>query len=132
MSFFSLALALVAFGGCTTTTTSHTVMLGPARSAVVSPERVRLYNEPPARRYHEIALVEGRSVAELRNKAAAVGANGLIYGGVVQKPGPVIGVGLGTSSYHFGRHSAYGFGTGASFDIPTGGSAIQAMAIYVP
>lgn len=107
-------------------------MLGPARPAIVSPERVRLYNEPPRRRFQEIALIEGRSVEELRSKAAAVGANGLIYGGVAEKRGPMLGVGLGTSSYHYGRHGGFGIGTGASFDIPTGGSVIQATAIYVP
>lgn len=126
--FGLIAAVLAVCASCTTA--PQTVMLAPARQQVVSAEAVRLYDQPP-KHFQEIALIEGRSVAELRSKAGALGANGLIYGGTVQKPGPVIGVGLGTSSYHFGRHSAYGVETGTSFDIPTGGSVIRATAIYV-
>jgi len=90
-----------------------------------------MYQRPP-KRFEEIAVVEGRSLSELRNEAAAVGANGILAGGISRKPGPVIGVGVGTSNYHYGRNVAYGVDTSAEFDIPTGGSLLQATAIYVP
>jgi hypothetical protein len=112
-------------------TTPQTTMLGTARPAIRNAAGVRLYRQPP-KRFEEIALVEGRSIEELRNKAAAVGANGLIATGVARKNGPVIGVGIGTAQYHFGRHSAYGFETGTSFDVPTGANILQGTAIYVP
>ena len=107
-------------------------MLAPARPALYSPEAVRVHNRPP-RNFQEIAIVEGDSVAELQTRAAAVGANGLIYGGVVSRPGPVLGVGVGTSTYGYGRNSAVAVDTGVGFGIPTsGGSALQATAVYVP
>ena len=105
-------------------------MLGPARSAITSPEAVRVYERVP-RGAQEIALVEGKTVGELRSKAAAVGANGLVLGGVVRNAGPTLGIGIGTGSYHYGRRSAVGVSTGAAFDVPTGGSIIEGLAIYV-
>lgn len=106
-------------------------MLGPARAGIRNPAGVRVYGEPP-KHFEQIAIVEGRSMEELRTKAAAVGANGLIASGVVRKNGPVIGVGIGTSNYHFTRHSAYGFNTESTFDVPTGANVLQGTAIYVP
>jgi hypothetical protein len=110
-------------------TEARTTMVGPAR-AVINPAAVRVYEQPP-KHFQEIALMEGRSITELRNKAAAVGANGLLIG-VAQNRGPVIGLGVGNSSYSYGRHGAVGIETGASFAIPTGGSVLQATAIHVP
>lgn len=104
-------------------------MLAPAR-AVITAAAVRVYEEPP-KRFQEIALIEGRTITELRNKAAGLGANGLLIGGVARNLGPVIGLGIGTSSYSYGRHSAVGIDTGASFAIPTGGNVLEATAIYV-
>lgn len=104
-------------------------MLAPAR-AVISVAAVHVYEEPP-KHFQEIALIEGRSVTELRNNAAAVGANGLLIGGEARNQGPVIGLRVGTSSYSYGRQSAVGIDTGASFAIPTGGSVLEATAIYV-
>jgi hypothetical protein len=106
-------------------------MLGPARPPITSVEEVLVYQEPP-RRFEEVAIVEGKSLAELRAKAAEVGANGVLATGIVQKPGPVIGVGLGSSSVRYGRRSAVGFGTGVSFGIPIGSNVLSGTAIYVP
>lgn len=114
--------------GCVTT--PQTTMLGPARPTIRNAAGVKIYQVPP-KRFEEIALVEGRSIEELRSRAGAVGANGLIPGGA-RRGGPVIGVGLGTGTYHYGRHSAYGFETGTSFGVPTGGTILQGTAIYVP
>lgn len=128
-SLFLSLLALVVLAGCTTP--ARTTMLAPARPAVRATDGVRVYRSPP-KRFEEIAIVEGRSLTELRAKAGEVGANGIIAGGITQKPGPVIGVGIGSSTYHVGRRSAYGFETSANFGIPTGSSVLTATAIYVP
>ncbi len=125
----ALGLAVGLLAGCAAA--PQTIMLGPARPAITTAEGVRIYESMP-RGAQEIALIEGRSVGELRAKAAALGANGLIPGGVVPKPGPHIGIGIGGSSYRFGRRSATAVGTSAMFDIPTGGSVMEGTAIYVP
>jgi hypothetical protein len=126
-SLFLLALGSLA--GCVAT--PQTTMLAPARPAIRNSTGVRVYNVPP-KHFEEIALLEGHSMEELRDKAAAVGANGLIASGVVRKNAPVIGVGLGSSAYRVGRQSAYGFDTSTSFDVPTGANILQGTAIYVP
>ena len=107
-------------------------MLGPARAPIANVELVRVYRTPPARHFERIAVVEGKSVDDLRAKAASLGADGIVPNGVVNKPGPYIGVGVGGGSYSYGRHSAVGVESSASFDIPTGGSFLSALAIYVP
>ena len=122
-------LFLILFVGCATA--PQTTMLGPARPGIKNPAGVRVYSEPP-KHFEQIAIVEGHSMEDLRTKAAALGANGLIATGVVRKNGPVIGVGLGTGQYHYGRNSAYGFETETSFGVPTGANVLQGTAIYVP
>lgn len=124
----SLAFALLSLVGCAAA--PRTTMLGPARAAIAV-ESVRIYQQPP-RRFQQIAVVEGRSVDELRTRAAAVGANGIIAGGIVHKPGPDIGIGIGGGGYSWGRHSAVGVESGAAFGIPTGSDVLTATAIYVP
>ena len=85
-------------------------MLGPGASGAFEIRRACVFTaQPPAKRFEQIAIVEGRSMEELRTKAAAVGANGLIASGVVRKNGPVIGVGVGTSDYHFTRQQRLRF-----------------------
>ena len=128
----TLLTLLVACGSLASCTTApRTTMLGPARAAIITPEAVRVYERAP-RGAQEIALVEGKTMGELRAKAAAVGANGIVPGGVVRQSGPTLGIGIGGGSYHYGRHSAVGVSSGAAFDIPTGGSIIEGLAIYVP
>ncbi len=105
-------------------------MLAPARSAITTPEAVHVYTVPP-KHFQEIAIVEGKTMTDLRRKAASLGANGILAGGVIHKPGPSIGVGIGTGTYSYGRHSAAGFETSATFDVPTGSSTLQGTAIYV-
>ena len=128
LTLLSLLLACATLTGCTTA--PRTTMLGPARSAITTPAAVRIYDRVP-RGAQEIALVEGKTISELRERAAAVGANGLVPGGVVRQSGPTLGIGIGTGSYHYGRRSAVGVSTGAAFDVPTGGSIIEGLAIYV-
>lgn len=129
LTIFALLLACASLAGCTTA--PRTTMLGPARSAITTPEAVRIYQRMP-RGAQEIALVEGKTVSDLRARAAAVGANGIVPGGVVRNAGPTLGIGIGTGSYHYGRRSAVGVSTGAAFDVPTGGSIMEGLAIYVP
>ncbi|MGZ5002238.1 MAG: hypothetical protein ACXWBM_03510 [Chthoniobacterales bacterium] len=92
---------------------------------------VRVFSVAPEH-FGKIAIVQGRSIEELRSKAAAVGANGLIASGVVRHNAPVIGMDFGTSNFHSNRHRVYGFDTGTSFDAPTGADILQGTAIYVP
>lgn len=122
-------LAIVVLPGCTSG--PQTTMLAPARTPIAVIDSVRVYRSRP-RRLQEIAIIEGRSVDELRAKAAAVGANGILPGGVVHKPGPYLGIGIGGGSYSYGQHGGVGLDTGAAFDVPTGSSYLSATAIYVP
>ncbi len=122
------AVLMVLTAGCAST---NRTMVGQARPAI-SPASVRVYESLP-RRAEQVAIVQAKTVDGLRSEAAAVGANGVIVRGVVEKTGPVIGIGLGTSSYSFGRHSAVGVGTGASFAAPLGGNQVlEGDAVYVP
>ncbi|HSH39574.1 MAG TPA: hypothetical protein VK993_12390 [Chthoniobacterales bacterium] len=123
-----LAGCAIFAAGCAST---DRTMVGRARPAI-DPAAVRVYEREP-RRFESIAIIEGKTINELRIKAAAVGANGLLSRGVISKPGPVIGFGIGTSSLSVGRRSAVGVGTGVSFATPLrGGEVLQADAIYVP
>ncbi len=113
----------------TSCATANRTIVGTVRPAV-SPEVVRVYETPP-RRYEEIAIVEAKTIGELRAQAAAVGANGLILRGVLNRPGPVIGLGFGGSTYDVGRRSAVGIGTGVGFSTPIPNRVIQGAAVYV-
>lgn len=84
-------LVCLAISGCTDAE-GTSVVTGQKRPAI-SPEQVQLYSEAPQVPYETIALVNARSasgwtdqgsinyaIAELKNQAAAVGANGVILG----------------------------------------------------
>ena len=106
-------------------------MVGQARRAI-DPASVRIYEQTP-RRFERIAIIEAKTIGELRSEAAAVGANGLLSRGVIDKPGGAISFGVGTSSFSTGRRSAVGVDTGASFSVPLGATQLlSADAIYVP
>jgi len=124
-----VALVSAVLAGCASN--NSTTMLAPARPAIINAAAVRVYERPP-KRFQEIAIIQAKTLGELRSKAAALGANGILPSGVVPHSGPLIGIGLGTSSYSIGRRSAVGVGTSASFAIPTGSSVIEATAIHVP
>ncbi|MFN2509368.1 MAG: hypothetical protein ABR589_11425 [Chthoniobacterales bacterium] len=124
----AVALLLACVCGCTPT---RPRMLAAARPAT-TPDRVRVYENAP-RRFQEIAVVQSKTLAGLQAEAAAVGANGVLVRGVVERPGPLIGIGLGGSSVSVGRRSAVGIGTGVSFAAPLGrGQVLEGVAIYVP
>jgi hypothetical protein len=91
--------ALAALMGCAEGTT---VVTGVARAAI-SVEQVQLYTQPPEGSYQVIALVNASSgngwtdqqsidyaIEELKNQAAAVGANGVVLGQPSSKTGGFI------------------------------------------
>lgn len=113
-------LAIAALAGCAEGTS---VITGQARSAI-SPELVQLYSEAPQMPYEVIALVNASSgngwtnqqsvdyaIEELKNQAAAVGANGVILG----QPGSQTG----------------GFIMSGSVAIPYDEQTVSGSAIYV-
>lgn len=84
-----VALAILAMSGCAEGTT---VVTGNQRPAI-NPSQVQMYSAPPQAPYEVIAIVRASSgngwsdqqsvdyaVEELKNQAAAVGANGVIFG----------------------------------------------------
>jgi hypothetical protein len=86
-------------------------LIGAPRPAI-SPERVQLYLETPARPYLEIAVLgassrrswafsyEGKAevvIRRLKEEAAKVGANGVLLKGISEESGGAIGTDLGTN-----------------------------------
>lgn len=77
-----------------------------------SPETVRLYLEPPSRRYEEIAVLHASSrrswsftsqtkadvvVQRLKEEAGSLGANGILLQEIADQPGVAIGTDVGTN-----------------------------------
>lgn len=113
-------LIVLAIAGCAEGTA---VVVGQQRSAI-SPTQVQLYVEPPASPYEVVALVNASSgdgwtdqqsidyaVIELKNQAAAVGANGVLLG----QPGRQTG----------------GFVMSGNIAIPYDEQTVSGSAIYV-
>ena len=129
----ALALA-IALAGCASA--SH-VMISDPRPPIAA-EQVRVYVQPPATRYVEIALLDVRTgdftygaqnrenalMARLRGEAAKLGANGVLLqdrGQVPSSSGVGIGIGGG------GRH----VGGGVSLGVGAPKERARAVAIYV-
>lgn len=115
------ALVIAAVSGCAE---GITVLTGNKRPAI-NPAQVQMYSTPPQTPYEVIALVRASSgngwtnqqsvdyaVEELKNQAAAVGANGVI---------------LGTQGTQTG-----GFVMSGSVAIPYDEQTVSGSAIYVP
>jgi hypothetical protein len=113
-------LAFLAIAGCADGTS---VVTGQPRPAIV-PTQVQLYVTPPEAPFEVIALVSAQSssgwtnqqsidyaVDELKNQAAAVGANGIILG----QPGSKVG----------------GFVMSGNFAIPYDEQTVSGSAIYI-
>jgi|ERR1700683_3074038 hypothetical protein len=130
-----LAMLLV---GCATS--SH-VLIGTAR-APISPERVKVYLQPPAK-YEQIATIDASSrgsmtitsqqnmdkaIARLKQEAARLGANGILLQGVEDQQSGSIGSGVGNSTLN--GNTAIGASLGGSFGIYN--KAAKGLAIYVP
>ncbi|PYL46751.1 MAG: hypothetical protein DMF40_11205, partial [Verrucomicrobia bacterium] len=117
-SLLRLSVAILAaflFASCGTNVT----MLGPARPAI-SPAAVRIYQVPP-RHYEQIAIINSsagttwifpnrdsldEAFADLRNEAAALGANGVLLQEVYDQP--VGGLSVGGGGFGYGHHGFYG------------------------
>lgn len=126
-----LALALVACAS-----TSHVMISDPRPPIAV--EQVRVYAQPPASRYVEIALLDATTgdftygaqnrenalMTRLRTEAARLGANGVLIqdrGQVPSNGGVGIGIGGG------GRH----VGGGVSVGVGAPKERARAVAIWV-
>jgi len=118
------------------------VLVGQARPPI-TPDQVRIYSQPPATPFVEIATLDASSksafgtggqksvdkvIERLKIEAAKLGANGVILEGFTDAETGSIGTGVGSDSY--GNHSAVGVGVGGSLGIykKTG----HGDAIYVP
>ena len=128
----ALALALAACASA-----SHVMISDPRPPIAV--EQVRIYTQPPASRYVEIALLDANTgdfnygaqnrenalMTRLRTEAAKLGANGVLLqerGQVPSSSGVGIGIGGG------GRH----VGGGVSLGVGAPKERARAVAIYVP
>jgi uncharacterized protein YbjQ (UPF0145 family) len=129
-------IALLA--GCAT---DSVVVTGTARPPI-SPADVKIYSRPPAA-FEEIAILDAsknsafttggqkavdKVVAELKEQAAKLGANGVILEGFSDRQTGSVGSGVGSSSVS--SNSAVGVGVGGSLGIykKTG----HGVAIFVP
>ncbi|HEY4583377.1 MAG TPA: hypothetical protein VIG88_11015 [Lysobacter sp.] len=132
--FVPVVLAAL-LAGCASA--SHVMISDPRPPVAV--EQVRVYLQPPASRYVEIALLDARTgeftygaqnrdntlMNRLRSEAAKLGANGVLLqerGQVPSASGVGIGVGGG------GRH----VGGGVSVGIGAPKERARAVAIWVP
>lgn len=129
-----LSLALVAaLAGCAS---ASRVMISDARPAIPV-EQVRVYSQPPAGRYVEIALLDASSgftygaqarndavIAKLRTEAASLGANGVVIQEVGEYSG---GSGLGIGVGGGGRN----VGGGVSVGVSPPKRVARAVAIWV-
>jgi len=132
-------LAVLVAGSCGGCATSHATLVGRPRPPV-TPDGVRIYLQPPATGYEQIADLTASSrgslaitehakidkvIERLKQAAAKVGANGILLYGVGDAAAGSIGAGFSTDS----GHSPYVFGIGSSamFSHETGAG----IAIYV-
>jgi hypothetical protein len=131
-----LALALV---GCASN--SHLITGSPRPP--IDPSQVRVYFSPPPGGYEEIAQLQTASgaftygeqnkmnavIAKLREEAAKLGANGVLFMGTENSyGGSSVGVGAGGGNYGGSGFSSGGIGVSIS---PTQKYA-HGLAIYVP
>jgi len=134
MRFFALVAIATLLAGCASGSITVT---GTPRPPIAIDE-VRLYAEPPAD-YEVIALLESspqfawtdqgrqdKSVADLKEKAAGLGANGIVLTGVADAGGGAgAGVGVG------GPVGGGGGGVGLSFGASRSSQKVYAKAIFV-
>lgn len=133
---FLAAVALLA--GCGSTAP---VIVGHTRPPI-SPDEVKLYLSPPPS-FEDVAMLnavadsafkpggkeqQDKIIAQLKDQAAKLGANGIILDGFSDAQTGSIGTGAGSQSYS--GNTAVGVGVGGSFGIfkKTG----RGRAIFVP
>jgi hypothetical protein len=144
MKSFAFAVAALAstclLSGCGT----RTVMVGQARPAI-APAAVRVYRVPP-RQFERIAIINSSAgtswifsdqpsmdtaIANIREQAAAVGANGVLLEQVYDEPAGGLSIGVGGFGFGGGRHNFYAAGGSGAVGGPLINHRVQATAIYV-
>ncbi|TBR07885.1 MAG: hypothetical protein EPO46_10780 [Lysobacter sp.] len=138
----SVIFAIVLAAGLAACASASRVMISDPRPPIPV-EQVRVYTQPPAGRYVEIALLDARSgeftygaqnrndtvIGKLRAEAARLGANGVLLQEMGQMPSSG-GVGIGVGGGSGGRHG--GFGGGISVGVSPPKQTARAIAIYLP
>lgn len=136
MSLRPAVLSLVLLGALAGCATASRVMISDPRPPIAV-EQVRVYSQPPAGRYVEIALLDASSgftygaqarndavIARLRAEAAKLGANGVVIQEVGEySSGSGLGIGVGGGSRHVGG--------GVSVDVAPPRRIARALAIHV-
>lgn len=113
---FAMAAIVLSLAGCAT---GSVVVVG-NRHAPIDPSQVKLYLQPPAQPYDQIALLDAQgagmghqrqmdsAVAKLKSEAAKLGANGLLLEGISgAHPTAAFGTAYGSNG-SFGTVSAFG------------------------
>jgi hypothetical protein len=136
-----LSILVVACGLLAACASPKPQMLGPARPAI-APDEVKIYWSPPAT-FEPVADLSASShsvfkpggqqsmdkvIAELKAKAAQLGANGIMLEGFSDAQTATVGTGVGSQSYS--GNTAVGVSAGGAFGVfkKTG----RARAIFVP
>lgn len=137
----SIALALWLLCGCAS---SRVFVVGEPRP-VISPDSVRVYRTPP-RRFERIAIINSSSggswpfaargqvdeaISEVKEKAAEIGANGILLEAVGTTSSGNLGIGVGGFGVGGGRRHVHAVGGSGSFFAPIQHKTVQATAIYV-
>src|SRR5882672_8815792 len=123
-----LALAMVALSLAACTTPNSVIVTGTARPPI-APADVKIYSHPPPV-FEEVAILNASSshmftsggqatvdkvIADLKDQAAKLGANGVILEGFSDSQTGSVGTGVGSSSVS--NNSATGVGVGGSLGI---------------
>lgn len=135
------ALALMSAAACAASHATSHVLIGKAR-APLSTDQVRLYLEPPAGRFEQIAVIEASSkhsfsftaqrkedvvIRRLKEEAAKLGANGVLLREIADGPAGSVGAGVGRE-YESARGTISLGLSGSGFTMQKFG---EGMAIYL-
>lgn len=125
-----LIFSILIFVSCAS---SH-ILVGTPR-VPIDPSKVKIYIDPPAK-YEKVAIIEASSknswtftdqgkmskvVERLKNEAAALGANGILFEGAEEKTGAVVGV----------APAFQPAGVGMAFAAPAYFKSGKGIAIYI-
>lgn len=130
----TLVLVIQMLAACATAT--GTALVAGTTRDPINPESVKIYLQEPTN-YEVVAIVKAESdagwtaqesqdyaVAELKNQAAKLGANGLLLGTTGQKTTTVVGGG-------FNYASGTGYNPSYLYAIPVESETVSGQAIYV-
>jgi hypothetical protein len=137
----SITLATLFAIGLAACAPSSQILVGRARPPI-SPSEVKIYLQPPPS-FEQIAILNASAnsmfgtggqgsvdkvIQRLKERAAKLGANGLILEGMFDRQTGSLGAGSGSSSYS--GNTAVGVGVGGSLGIYK--KSGQGRAIFVP